>query len=152
MVLTIQICSGVGFLVGIRSGIHSSPLEEVCVREQPAMEGGAAIGVPIGAGDGSAGGKTAADGKGAGGCSPGEDASGATGVAGDCGVGEGAGGTTGVACGDGVDGACRSADGIDDAGVGGEAMDASIPTDISFISCTMRSNLSEIESRVVSIR
>jgi len=97
-------------------------------------------------------GVTGTRGKGTGGCSLGEDADDATGVAGDCGVGEGAGRTTGVACGDGVDGACRSADGIDDAGVGGEAMDASIPTDISFISCTMRSNLSEIESRVVSIR
>jgi len=58
----------------------------------------------------------------------------------------------GVACRDGVDGACRSAGGVGDAGIGDEAMDASIPMVISFISCTMRSNLSEIESRVVSIR
>ena len=115
--------------------------------------GSITVRAPGGDGTGADGvGVTGTGGERVGGGSPGEDASGTTGVAGDCGVGEGAGETTGVACGDGVDGACRSADGINDAGVGGEAMDASIPTDISFISCTMRSNLSEIESRVVSIR
>ncbi|XP_039822789.1 glycine-rich cell wall structural protein 1.0-like [Panicum virgatum] len=114
--------------------------------------GGITVKAPGGDGTGADGvGVTGTGGEGAGGGSPGEDAGGATGAAGDCGVGEGAGETTGVACGDGVDGACRSAGGVGDAGVGGETMDASIPMDISFISCTMRSNRSEIESRVVSI-
>ena len=73
-------------------------------------------------------------------------------VGGAAGVGVDGAKIAGVACRDGVDGAYRSAGGVSDAGIGGEAMDASIPMVISIISCTMRSNLSEIESRVVSIR